>query len=624
MATLVTVHGTYAHYETGATNPSTPQWWQEQSEFDAHVRTLLDGDNGEVTLRAFRWSGENSELKRRQASDDLLALLRDLDSKGESYAVIGHSHGGSVISSALVESVARGKPLQGLKKWITVGTPFIEMKRELFLFTRLSLMQRMLFIASLMLFIMFAVYAGAELFGSSGNTGGPYRTERFVLSGIMMSLPFLIFYLVLRYLDNKSLYLYKKKWIRAAREAYGALWLPLCHQNDEAVQGLKFLPKVKLDIVDRNFAASAISMSALFFLPLAYVLVVTSPTVMVGIADFLRTKVYAVEDYDKMRTGEMEQIEQLRKQLGRLREITQTPQLDDGKMQEVREQQQTVRKALRDLREKVSETNPELLQYERAQRFKRRFLEQDGKPCEGGSLCGQGHNYAVNAKLLFHVVTDELASVIVSEEDSFSPLGRILRLAVPMVLVPLISGLVAILILSIMEFIAHRLSALASSWLNRVTLSEVKRTAFGNDTEGEIAIGASERPMWAQAQPAYLPDEIGDLIAQYTDHITSNSLAKFRRAITTLAFAEGETKADVLATYFTWKELIHSSYFDVPEFRKLVAHALSNTDGFKAKPAFAADPDYARTGAWLAVLEPKPIEVAALTSPVGAPATASA
>ena len=72
-----------------------------------------------------RWTGYKSETSRREAGAALLARLRRLDARGISYHLIGHSHGGSVIWHALVGSARSGRPLSGLKSWVTVGTPFL-------------------------------------------------------------------------------------------------------------------------------------------------------------------------------------------------------------------------------------------------------------------------------------------------------------------------------------------------------------------------------------------------------------------------------------------------------------------------------------------------------------------
>ena len=51
---------------------------------------------------------------------------------------------------------------------------------------------------------------------------------------------------------------------------------------------------------------------------------------------------------------------------------------------------------------------------------------------------------------------------------------------------------------------------------------------------------------------------------------------------------------------------MHASYFDVPEFRKLIAQAVSRAEGFAPSEKFKADPDFQRTAQWLAEIEGTP------------------
>ena len=58
--------------------------------------------------------------------------------------------------------------------------------------------------------------------------------------------------------------------------------------------------------------------------------------------------------------------------------------------------------------------------------------------------------------------------------------------------------------------------------------------------------------------------------------------------------------------YLSWQELIHTSYFAVPAFQKLVARAIVSGDGFKPTSAFQADPQYDVIGEWLQKVETPP------------------
>jgi hypothetical protein len=155
--------------------------------------------------------------------------------------------------------------------------------------------------------------------------------------------------------------------------------------------------------------------------------------------------------------------------------------------------------------------------------------------------------------------------------------------------------------------LATVISRFASGFLNGITNSEVKRAGFGNDTEGEVVTGSTDRPTWLDRSQPRLPAALADLVTDYSNAAASLSIAKFRHAIGQVRFAVPPHTADTaISTYFTWKELVHASYFDVPEFRKLVAQAISRAVGFAPSPLFMADPDFETTAQWLASIEQSP------------------
>jgi hypothetical protein len=613
MATVVTVHGTYAHIvgPPNAPAPAELQWWQPGSRCEEQIRQRVHAEDGRLDFKAFTWSGDNSERARRTAGSKLLRALRQLEERKENYCLIGHSHGGSVIAAALVESMARGRPLEGLKRWITVGTPFVALRKERFLFTRLTLPRQVLLVASLMLLMMFLFYLGSEIYDGSLLGRRESQLSRFAISAGMMSLPFVVLYTFLKILDARGSFAYRPKLIERARARYAEKWLPLWHEDDEAVQGLRLLPRVKLHFFGKDFAAPTLTFAAIFALPLAYLFVVTSPPLMVGLANLLKSRLYDVEQY-KQAAGPVDaaqqQMRNLRRKMQDARTVAETSGLDPARAEAARQEVDAYRKELRDLRAKLLQAYPELPQIVRAQRFKRRFLEENGKPCEGGTLCGGGRKYALNSKLLFHVVTDELASAFVDENWRSGPFGGILRLVLPIVLVPIVFALLALAILMVVQFIAARVSAVLSRSLNRMTHHQITRQALGNDTDGEIALGADSRPAWLPLAYPSLPIEVGDKISDYSNQNSFQSLAKFRNAISTLAFSESEEEGGgIITTYLTWRELIHTSYFEVPELLTLLAFAVGQADGFAAGEAFKSDPDFDRAARWHGALRPQPV-----------------
>lgn len=599
MATIVTVHGTFAHSASGSTgadgSPAADlQWWQSGSSFEQDMREMLDAapgmGSGKLEVTRFEWNGENSETCRRAAGRDLLGYLKSLEAKGEPYCVVGHSHGGSVLGWALLESAARRESLERLKRWITVGTPFVSLQKERLLFQRLDLLRKVIFVASLMLVFMWLVYILAEVLSGERLLFGSIFPAVLFVTGAMMSLPIVVFYVVLRYWNSRTLKHYRQAIRARASDSFAKRWLPLTHTDDEAVQGLAFLPGAKLDFFDKMFAVPALTMLSVVAVPLLYLLVLTSPTVMINVGEWLKAHVY-----DANVSPETEQA--LRGAREQIRGLRQTARSADEASR--RAAWQEFRKARRELEER----HPDLHVAERALRFKLRFFERDGKPCEDGKLCGGGRDLRINSGLLLHIVTDELSSAIGGE--GIDERGNWwLRLLLPAVIVPIVFGLLSLLLMLVIRTFARLVSAGLSHVLNRITNAEVKRAAFGNDTEGEIAVGAVDRPTWIERSPPRLPAGIGDLVTDYSNGVANRSLTKFRRAIGQLASAEPKHTADsAITTYFTWKELVHASYFDVPEFRKLVAQGISRVEGFSPSARFQADPDFARTAQWLAEIE---------------------
>jgi hypothetical protein len=165
---------------------------------------------------------------------------------------------------------------------------------------------------------------------------------------------------------------------------------------------------------------------------------------------------------------------------------------------------------------------------------------------------------------------------------------------------------VSLVVTYVVGWIARGLSFLASVVLNKMTLEQIRKSALGSDTPGEFARNAMECPTWLNAGFAPLPAALGDDISALSDREAAKSLAKFRNALGHLTFSEGEAdKQNFVQSYMGWNELIHTCYFNVPRFCKLVAYAISTADGFRAKEEFKSDPDYALVKSWFEEIQPK-------------------
>ncbi len=610
MATIITVHGTFAHIggvpSDSASAGMDAQWWQCASATEKDLERLVEGVDGPVKFERFIWSGDNSELARREAGSRLLKLMLQLEAEGESYCVVGHSHGGSVISNALTEAAVRKKQLDGLKRWITVGTPFVSLRRENLLFLRLTLIQKAMFVASLMLLLMFGAYVIGEMVSGGFNFDRQNALLRFGTYAVLMSLPFLLFWGVFKFLDMRKLYFYRPKTLAWAGKNFAPRWLGLWHKDDEALSGLSSISGIKLEIFHRDFAVPFFSLLAVFLLPVIYFSMLASPRLMVDIAEFMRDDFYSIPQYEKQEAqviASRQNVRQLRRSLRQARRDRDNVETGGNLVQrfDADKKVEQLKKMLDGAREKMHEENPNLLPVERALRFKRRFLEKDGKPCEGGTLCGGGRDFALNSKLLFHIVTDEAASLVVDDDLWKGRFGLLARLILPVILVPIVFGVIAVILVLLVNAIAGFVSRQLSVVLDRLTWLELKRSALGNDTETEVALTASPTPAWIKQAPPPLPAELGQQITGYSNGIAIHSLEKFRNAIGELAFSDGRQKDSQhdVYSYLTWRELIHSSYFEVPQFRWLLAEAIASTGAFKRSADFDDSDAVREAASWL-------------------------
>lgn len=610
MATIITVHGTFAKpTEANADGGLQPdlQWWETQSTFETDLHKLVEGRDGKLDVKPFVWSGDNSEVERREAGAELAKLMRELETRSEPYCVIGHSHGGSVVSAALLECAARKKSLPNLKRWITVGTPFINLRKEVWLLTRLSLVRKVIFVASMMLLLMLIIYQAATMLTGDRLLFGSLfpRVQYWTIA--FMSIPAFLIYFLFKYLDVRAMLDHRRRVTKRARNNFGDRWRALAHPDDEAIQGLALLPDARLTFFDRSFAVSSITLVSVIALPLIYLAVLFSPPTIVGLSSWIYTHVYEVN-----LTPEAEaDVKALREEMRAIRRNRETEAATTAAAPTERTQQErsALWKQFREKRNALEAKYPNFSEIERAIRFRQRFLEgKDGQPCEGSVICGGGHDLTYNSGLLLHLVTDELSWFLgANNVRGMSGQRWLWSLAIPMIVTPLIFGILALVLMVTIQALASVISGVSSRFLNTITNAEVKRAGFGNDTEGEVVLGAADRPSWLDRSQPRLPASVADLVTDYSNMAASRSIAKFRQAIGQIRFAVPPHSADTaISTYFTWKELVHASYFDVPEFRKLVAQAISRAEGFAPSERFLADPDFERTEQWLTAIEQSP------------------
>jgi hypothetical protein len=159
-------------------------------------------------------------------------------------------------------------------------------------------------------------------------------------------------------------------------------------------------------------------------------------------------------------------------------------------------------------------------------------------------------------------------------------------------LMPVIWIVVALGVMAVARVVAGAASGVVAQVLDRVTWSQVKANAYGADTVGESASGAGRHPPWIK-ESRTLPSPIADAITAEADKAAASALKKLRSSLDALAFSPTTRgQSDVISAYLTWDELVHTSYFKNPHFRKLVAYAIARAPGFRPTEQFLSDPDY--------------------------------
>ena len=219
--------------------------------------------------------------------------------------------------------------------------------------------------------------------------------------------------------------------------------------------------------------------------------------------------------------------------------------------------------------------------------FKSTFTNIDELISDQKKLIRDGHSMRSNITFLMEAVSYG-ALRITGVKDS-----GVARELMSIVALPLLLLLTSLAITFAMSGLANGVSAFLSGKLNPLTMSQVRATALGSDTQEDIAVDAAEWPMWMGKGFPPLPEPLGPALQATSDAAVSKVVPKFRNALGSFAAAKSsQEKSDMLSEYLTWDELIHTSYFHNPQFLKLVAYTISQTDGFHASKAFREDQDF--------------------------------
>ncbi|MGE0022272.1 MAG: hypothetical protein AB7S70_01420 [Hyphomicrobium sp.] len=259
MTAIVTVHGTFS---SGATDGD--KWWQRNSTFATRLLEVIEAPDG-IRHEPFVWTGANSETSRWSAGKDLLRTILTLEAKQEPYALIGHSHGGSVISAALLEAARRRESLPHMKAWATVGTPFLRAKRKGFLYNRMGVLGKTAFVVLL----CSGLVVHAKLVSLFDTRAPVMFVLGIILAALACYLPLIVFAFVARQVERERLRVFDPAQKKRAAAWFGQRWVPFYHASDEAILALGAAREFKVDLFPSHFAVAPLTAASILIFPIA-------------------------------------------------------------------------------------------------------------------------------------------------------------------------------------------------------------------------------------------------------------------------------------------------------------------------------------------------------------------
>jgi hypothetical protein len=499
MTIIVTVHGTSA----GDAEDEGQHWWQRNSDFQKRLSSWLDLTG--VRIEPFHWgSGPNSEVARRAAGQELFKKLRQFEEFGESYLLIGHSHGGSVIYHALIEAAGKQHELPHLKQWITIGTPFISMRRKRLTFRRLNDIGKIAYIFMLMSIISLVsvpnIYVhGKEFFKSMF----PMELLDVGVAGILIwsCLYPIVIYRILRLLEAQTRRRYSEATGRFLVDHFLSRWQSLRSRDDEAINVLRSTKPLKVSLFDRLVLTGPAKNFLVFFMILMFSMWLVLSLPLIG-RDIGLTPAY----FDQIYTMFPLELRGLK-------------QLD-----------------------------------------------------------------------LSTLAANPIDLSVVWGYVSAHPWSSLAWIAGFAGLLPLLLGFAFIFVwleLRALHGIAYLFGIPASWWLNTSTASRLKNKAFGNDTIGEYVEAVGSMPGICHQECGAIPEDVEAALRTHVEKSAVIALARARRVLgLSSRLPDRGDIAQILADQLTGSELIHTAYFEVDAFSKLIAIGIHRACGVDLSSEF--------------------------------------
>jgi hypothetical protein len=142
--------------------------------------------------------------------------------------------------------------------------------------------------------------------------------------------------------------------------------------------------------------------------------------------------------------------------------------------------------------------------------------------------------------------------------------------------------------------VGYVVSTPISRFLNYITTVQIRRSTLGNDVKGGVG--------WVAPMPGGFPSvipeayglvhgEIEVALSAFADKHAAKTLANARAILGLISLGD----RDVIKSFteqLSWNELIHTAYFEVDEFAKLIAYVLHKAGLAPLTEKFKSDPDF--------------------------------
>lgn len=567
MAVIIPVHGTFASGETKGAN-----WWQSGSLFEGELRRLVQSESGPLVIQPLVWDGANRETSRREAGAKLAEQMCALEKAGESYALVGHSHGGTVILAAINRCVFSRQKIPRLSRWITVGTPFIEFTPKTGLFSRLGLTGRAAYLSILISLLIVAIATWPSIVE---------MPARISLVAVAVLWLWLLSYRILSWASYRQL------------SKSGA---SISHDDQQSLVWPRF--GLVLSIVDVSILYFAVQISLFFAIgiietstPTKYATGIVAPLFAGFLAHLSLAWLnrYFARAAAHRRANIM--VPAMNALVG-LRHRHDEAIAGLGRIHDVGFQIFSRDIIVSQFMFAAVLAVPILVLGLLVSPTAMLWLVGQSNTWSGYEkfhLPGDGHAIGENAKFLATAL-----SQMVGLGDGYSAMSSLTLVLMPALI--FCASLIAILLI---RAGAQAMSGHVSRFLDRVAWEQIRASAFGANAHGELARLARSGPSAANRLQVPLPEELGAKISAISDMASAESISKLRIAVNELAFSgKGGQRSELATHYLSWDELIHTAYFKVPLFNKLVAYAIAASPGFKPSPEFLADPDFHTLRCW--------------------------